>query len=95
MKVMNLKDGTPHYQGNPGYVAPQTPDAPSSMLGSVTAIKRPLAQQPGREHDTEDDDGLDPGTGTESEPTSLPDEAPPVEPEDFDGNKGGMDTRQT
>lgn len=91
MKVMNLKDGTPHYQGNPGYVAPQTPDAPSSRQGSVTAIKRPLAQQPGREHD----DGLDPGTGTESEPTSLPDEAPPVEPEDFDGNKGGMDTRQT
>ncbi len=95
MKVMNLKDGTSHYQGNPDYVAPQAPDAPISRQGSVTAIKRPLAQQPGREHGTEDDDGLDPGTGTESEPTSLPDEAPPVEPEDFDGNKRGMDTRQT
>ncbi|XXF07196.1 hypothetical protein J3Q00_14210 [Pseudomonas sp. D2-3] len=90
---MNLKDGTPHYQGNPGYVAPQAAATPT-RLGSVSAIRRPLAQQPGRDHADEDDEGLDPGTGTDSEPTSLPDEAPPVEPEDFDGNKAAMDTRQ-
>lgn len=93
MKVMNLKDGTPHYQGNPGYVTPQASAALTLKRGSVSAI-RPLAQQPGREYDNEDDDGLDPGTGTESEPNSLPDEAPAVEPEDFDGNKAEMDTRQ-
>lgn len=93
MKVMNLKDGTPHYQGNPGYVAPQAPDAPIPKQGSVTAIKRPLAQQPGRERGTEDNDRMD--HGTESEPKSLPEEAPPAEPEDFDGNKAGRDTGQT
>lgn len=95
MKVVNLKDGTPHYQGNPGYVAPQASAAPDPRQGSVSAIRRPLAQQPGRELGNEHDDGLDPGSGTENEPTSLPDEAPPVEPEDFDGNKAAMDTRQT
>ncbi len=95
MKVMNLKDGTPHYQGNPGYVAPQASAAVNPTQGSVSVIRRPLAQQPGREHGNEHDDDLDPGTGTESEPASLPDEAPPVEPEDFDGNKSRMDTRQT
>lgn len=92
MKVMNLKDGTPHYQGNPGYVAPPAAAAPRPKLGSLIAFRQPQAQQPGRAHG--DDEG-DPGTGTESEPTSLPDEAPPVEPEDFDGNKAAMAARQS
>ncbi|WP_139207421.1 hypothetical protein [Phytopseudomonas flavescens] len=58
----------------------------------MSAVRQPMAQQPGRDHANEDDEGLDPGT--DSEPTSLPDEAPPVEPEDFDGNKAAMDPRQ-
>jgi hypothetical protein len=45
---------------------------------------------PGEDRGDEEDDGLDPGTGTESEPNSLPDEAPPVESEDFDGNRAAL-----
>jgi hypothetical protein len=93
MKVINLKDGTPHYQGNPGYIPPHALVTAGREHGSVSAIARPMTQQPGREHGNENEDEPEPGTGTESEPNSLPDEAPAVEPEDLDGNKAGLGTR--
>ncbi|KIQ06508.1 MULTISPECIES: hypothetical protein [Pseudomonas] len=96
MKVINLKDGTAHYQGNPGYAAPKAFADGSRQQWQLQAVGQThmQMQRPGEELGDEEDEELDPGTGTESEPTSLPDEAPAVEPEDFDGNRSELDIKR-
>lgn len=94
MKVVNLKDGTAHYQGNSGYNAPKAFEDGSRQQWQLQAVVQTQMQRPGEDLGDEEDEELDPGTGTESEPTSLPDEAPAVEPEDFDGNRSALDIKR-
>lgn len=88
MKVINLKDGTAHYQGNPGFVAPHAFEDGNREQAQDT-MNQVQAQRPGDDDGDYDDEGLDPDKDDQNDPSLLPDEAPAVEPED-DTNRSAL-----
>lgn len=88
MNVKSIRDDLGQFQALPANASPNGfangyhSQEPRSIAGQT--------QQPGPDDD-QDDGYLDPDTGTETDPSELPDEAPAVEPEDTPGDKASTD----